>query len=208
MKHGLNMAVRGAALGLLHSLGRKLAGLIKLHQNLKHFNDNKGKTSLIIQRDNNWVAEGNHWAANWLAQAGAKHCWLSHLLLQESGSTFAVWLWPFPYTASEWLWCWHCPKCPRAQVWEIQGRKATARAWQRPSFGTAAVDMRNQQNGNKLWQAQALPTHYPWNGVLGHIRPSRSSTAQSRACWLPKYSCSSQVREQEGLRAGELQLAL
>lgn len=47
------MAVSGAALGLLHSFGRKLMGLIKLNQKLEHFNDNKGKNSLIIQCENN-----------------------------------------------------------------------------------------------------------------------------------------------------------
>lgn len=49
IEHGCN----GAALGLLHSLGRKLMGLIKLNQKLEHFNDNKGKNSLIIQHENN-----------------------------------------------------------------------------------------------------------------------------------------------------------
>lgn len=123
MKNGLNMAVSGAALGHLHSFGRKLVGLIKSNQNLEHFNDNKGKNSLTIQCENNWAAEGNHWAANWLAQASAKHCWVSHPLLQESGSTFGVWLWLLPYTASEWLCCSHCPKCPHAQGWEFRTGK-------------------------------------------------------------------------------------
>lgn len=53
MKNGLNMAGSGAALGLWHSFGRKLMGLIKLNQKLEHLNDNKGKNSLIIQPENN-----------------------------------------------------------------------------------------------------------------------------------------------------------
>lgn len=53
------MPVRDTRLGLLHSLGRKLMGLIKSNQKLKNLNDNKGKPSLIIQHKNNRAAEGN-----------------------------------------------------------------------------------------------------------------------------------------------------
>lgn len=37
------MLVHGAPLGLLHSFGSKLMGLIKSNQKLKNINDNKGE---------------------------------------------------------------------------------------------------------------------------------------------------------------------
>lgn len=58
-KNGFNMPVHHAPLGHLCIFGSKLMGLIKPNQKLKNLNDNKGKTSLIIQHENNKAAEGN-----------------------------------------------------------------------------------------------------------------------------------------------------
>lgn len=53
------MLVHGAPLGLLHSFGSKLMGLIKSNQKLKNINDKGGKkkVSLIIQHKNKRAAE-------------------------------------------------------------------------------------------------------------------------------------------------------